>query len=118
MDGVTKTTEGSRPGNFNAIRQAVARGSGKGSFGYADNLRLCWFLRTDGHVSLRYTSAQGDVAVDSDAALNAALKDAEHRRQPYLRVVVTGQGAWCIALSEFRCSDFCVWPNTAVAPIC
>jgi len=70
VDGVTKTTEGSRPGNFSAVRQAIARGSGKGSFG------------------LRYTSAQGDYAIDSDASLTTALKDAEARRQPFLRVVV------------------------------
>jgi len=75
VDGVTKTTEGSRPANFGAVRQAVARGSGKGSFG------------------LRYTSGQGDYAVDSDASLATALKDAESRRLPYLRVVVTAQGS-------------------------
>jgi len=72
VDGVTKTVEGSRPSNFAAIRQAIAAGSRKGNF------------------NLVYTSGQGNVNVDSDAALNHALKDAEARRQPFLRVVVQG----------------------------
>jgi len=74
VDGVTKTVEGSRsPLSFNNIRSAIARGA-KGSFG------------------LQYTGASGAFFVDNDAALVAALTDAERSRKPYLRFVVTAQG--------------------------